>query len=168
MIFNFITEHIEGKENMIADALNRSSQDGEIKDTRPHLPEDQTKPPPLSITTNHFTLHTPNIYNSYNMPSNRSQLIRDHITGPSIPSHRQTVNNWATRTDQPDHLDLVWTAATTTRAQAQQEVAQRSVNKNVPKFQVVINKRPSKPEPKEPASEWEQDLQEWEMGEDQP
>jgi len=160
MIFNFIIEHIEEKENMIAGALSRSGQDGEIKDTRPHLSEDQTKPPLLSITTNYFTLHTPNIYNSYNMPHYRSQLIRDHITGPSIHPHRQTVNNWAATTDQPDDLDLVWTAATTTRAQAQQEVAQRSVNKNTSKFQVVINKRPSNPKPEEPASKWEQDPQE--------
>jgi len=160
MIFNFIIEHIEGKENMIADALSRSSQDGEIKDTRPHLLEDQTKPPPLYITINHFTLHTPNIYNSYNMPSHRSQLIRDHITGPSIPTHKQTVNTWASTTDQPDDLNLVWTAATTTRAQARQEVAQRSVNKNTPKFQLVIHKRPSNPELEEPASKWEQDPQE--------
>jgi len=107
IIFNFIIEHIEGKENMIADALSKSGQDGDIKDTRPHQPEDQTKPPTLSIITNHFTLHTPNIYNSYNMPHHRSQLIRDHITGPSIHSHRQTVNNWAATTDQPDDLDLV-------------------------------------------------------------
>jgi len=40
MIFDFIIEHIEGKENMIADALSRSGQDGEIKDTRAYLPED--------------------------------------------------------------------------------------------------------------------------------
>jgi len=153
MIFHFIIEYIEGKENLIADTLSRSGQDGEIKDTRPHLPKDQTKSPPLSITTNYFTLHILNIYNSYNMPPHRSQLIRDHITGPSIPPHRQTVNTWASTTDQPDDLDLVWTAATTTRVQAQQEVAQRSVNKNTPKFQVVINKRPNNPEPEEPASE---------------
>jgi len=168
MIFDFIIEHIEGKENMIADALSRSGQDGEIKDTGSHLPEDQTKPPPLSITTNHFTFQSPKIYNSYNMPSHRSQLIRDHITGPSIPPYRQTVNTWAEQTDQPDDLDLVWTAATTTRAQAQQEVAQRSVNKNTPKFQVRINTRPSNFEPEE-YSEWEQDPQEeWQMGEVQP
>jgi len=160
MIFNFIIEHIEGKENMIADALIRSSQNREINNTRPYLPEDQTKPPLLSIITNHFTLCISNIYNSYNMPSNRSQLIRDHITGLSIPPHRQTVNSWATRTYQPDDLDLVWTAATTIRAQAQQEVGQRSVNKNAPKFQVVINKRPSNPELEEPASEWAQDPKE--------
>ena len=165
MIFDFIIEHIEEKENMTADALSRSGQDGEIKDTRAHLPENQTKPPPLFITTNHFTLHTPNIYNSYNMPSQRSQLIKDHITGLSIPPHRQTVNNWAVIADQPDNLDLVWTAATTTRAQAQQEVAQRTVNKNAPKFQVVINKKHSNPEPEELASEWEQDPQDWQMKE---
>jgi len=88
MNVDFIIEHIEGKENMIADALSRSGQDGEIKDTRAHLPEDQNKPPPVSITTNHFTFQTRNIYNTYNMPSHRSQLIRDHITGPSIPPHR--------------------------------------------------------------------------------
>jgi len=148
MIFDFIIEHIEGKENMIADALSRSGQDGEIKDTKPHLPEDQTKPIPLSITTNHFTFQTPNIYNTYNMPSHKSQLIRDHITSPSIPPHRQTMNNWAPITDQPNDLDLVWTAATTTRAQAQQEELQRSVT-NQPNFQVKINKRPSNFEPKE-------------------
>jgi len=153
---------------MIADARSRSGQDVEIKDTRPHLPEDQTKPPPLSITTNHFTLHTPNVYNSYNMPSHRHQLIRDDIIGPSIPPHRQTVNNWAAITNQPDDLDLVWTAATTSRAQGQQQVAQKSVNKNTPKIQVAINKRPSNPEPEEPASEWEQDPQDWQMGEVQP
>ena len=93
IIVNFIIEHIEGKENMIPDALSRSSQDGEIKDTRPYLLEDQTKPPPLSITTNYFTLHIPNIYNSYNILHHRNQLIRDYITGPSIHPHRQTVNN---------------------------------------------------------------------------
>jgi len=71
IIFDFIIEHIEGKENMIADALSRSGQDGEIKDTRAHLPEEQTNPPPLSITTNHFTFQTLNIYNCYNMPSHR-------------------------------------------------------------------------------------------------
>jgi len=160
MIFDFIIEHIEGKENMIADALSRSGQDGEIKDTRPHLPEDQTKPAPISIITNHFTFQTPKIYNSYNMPFHRHQLIRDHMTGPSIPPHWQTVNNWATTTDQPNDLNLVWTAATTTRAQAQQEVAQRSVNKNARNFQIVINKRPSNPEPEEPACEWDEDPQE--------
>jgi len=168
MIFNFIIEHIKGKENIIADALSRSGQDGEIKDTRPHLPEDQTKPPPRFITTNHFTLYTPNIYNSYNMPSHKSQLIRDYILGSSIRPHRQTVNTWAPITDQPDDLYLVWTGATTTIAQAQQEVAQRSGNQNAPNFQVVINKRPSNPEPEEPASEWEQNQQDWQMGEVQP
>ena len=69
------------------------------------------------------------------------------------------MNTWATTTDKPDDLDLVWTVATTTRAQAPQEGAQRSLHKNTPKFQVVINKRPSNPEPEEPASEWEQDSQ---------
>jgi len=169
MIFDFIIEYIEGKENIIADALSRSDQDGEIKDTRPRLLEDQTKPPPLSITTNHFTFQTPNIYNTYNMPSHRSQLIRDHIISPSILTHRQTGNNWAATTEQPDDLDLVWTAATTTRAQAQQEVAQRSVNKNTSKFQVRINTRPNNFEPEE-YSEWEQDPQEedWQIGEVQP
>jgi len=84
MIFDFIIEYIEGKENMIADALSRSGQDREIKDTRAHLLEDQINPLSLSITTNHFTCQTPNIYNSYNMPPHRSQLIRDYITGSSI------------------------------------------------------------------------------------
>jgi len=168
MIFDFIIEHIEGKENMIADALSRSSQDREIKDTRAHLPEDQTKPPPLSITINHFSFQSPKIYNSYNMLSHRSQLIKDHIIGPSIPPHRQTPNTWTTTTDQPDDLDQVWTGATTTRAQAQQEELQR-LAKNPPNFQIRINKRPSNFEPEE-YSEWEQDPQEeeWQMGEVQP
>jgi len=102
------------------------------------------------------------------MPSHRSQLIRDHITGLSIPSHRQTVNTWAPITDQPDDLDLVWTAATTTKAQAQQEELQRLAG-NPPNFQIRINKRPSNLEPEE-YSEWEQDPQEdqWQMGEVQP
>jgi len=82
------------------------------------------------------------------MPSHRSQLIRYHITGPSIPPHRQTVNSWADTIDQPDDLDLVWTAATTTRAQAQQEELQRSAE-NPPNFQVRINTRPSNFEPEE-------------------
>jgi len=88
MLFDFIIKHIDGKENMLADTLSRSGQDREIKGPNSHLPELYTTPYPTNITTNHFTFYIPNIYNSYNMPSHRSQLIRDHITGPSIPPHR--------------------------------------------------------------------------------
>jgi len=162
MMFDFIIEHIDRKENMLADVLSRSGQDREIKRPSSHLLENQITPSQTTITTNYFTFHKPNIHNSYNMPYRLS-----HISGPPILSHRQTVNASSPSIVQPDDLDLVWTYATPTRAQAQQEELQRSVN-NQPNFQIKINKRSSNFEPEE-YSEWEEDpQQEWQIGEVQP
>jgi len=102
IMFDFIIKHIDRKENMLADALSRSGQDREIKRPNSHLPENQATPPLTSITINHFTFHTPNIYNSYNMPQRLS-----HISGPSVPPHWQTVNATSFFAVQPDDLDLV-------------------------------------------------------------
>jgi len=87
MLFDFIIEHIDRKENMLADALSRSGQDREIKRLNSHLLENQTTTPFTTITANHFTFYIPNIYNCYNMPQRLS-----HISGPFVPPHRQTVN----------------------------------------------------------------------------
>jgi len=89
-LFNFTIKHIEGKKNVIADAVSRcepenynTTQKSPLENSNHNLPTNPSTP----IITNSNFLQPPTIPLSHKMPARFS-----HIAGPSTALHHQTVN----------------------------------------------------------------------------
>jgi len=120
-LFNFTIQYIEGKKNIIADALSRCGPEkyntiskSSLENPNHNLPSNK---PSIPIITNSNFLQPPTTPLHIKMPT------RFHnIAGPLTAPHWQTVNyDYWNQDPVEEDSGIITTAAVTTRAQAQQE-----------------------------------------------
>jgi len=120
-LFNFTIQHIEGKKNIIADALSRCGlekyntiSESSLKNPNHNLPP--TKPS-IPIITNSNFLQLPTTPLHTKIPARFHNIAR-----PSTAPYWQTVNyDYWNQDPVEEDSGIITTVAVTTRAQAQQE-----------------------------------------------
>ena len=122
--FDFTIEHIEGKHNVLADALSRTEERTQIETKIPFKEPISHKtqpllPPPEIVVTNHSDInHYPHLkltnYTPTKMPSPYTNF-HDMAHSPLMRALVEAGNHLANRVEKQE---AVMTAATTTRRQA--------------------------------------------------